>query len=229
MSIYFTPTRSICSKLNTNKMKKHDGIPESPIWLIGDSNPQNWVDHLDTPLDPRHPIRHNIWTPILDHIQNEAFKEGKRIDSSKIFIRNAVEYPANRDNCKKVPWKDRHVTSKLSYLKHLINENNPEIILSFGRFSFEFTRRALNEKPHRRFDSMNTTLLGQEFDERINTFMEKDPNLIPLLHRSIAGRYFPQSHKRFVGNDKGNYFEHTGKKLGKYIIKYMGNKDIWIK
>ena len=40
-------------------MREYAGDPECPIWLIGDSPPEAWVDRLATPLDPRHPARHN--------------------------------------------------------------------------------------------------------------------------------------------------------------------------
>lgn len=66
-------------------MKDHTGDLSFPIWLLGDSNPKNWQDRLDTPLDPRHPAVHNIWTPIIDIIQREVYmKIGKRIDTKPI-------------------------------------------------------------------------------------------------------------------------------------------------
>jgi hypothetical protein len=46
-------------------MKPLVGDPDFPIWLLGDSNPKGWQSVLETPLDPRHPARHNIWTPVL--------------------------------------------------------------------------------------------------------------------------------------------------------------------
>lgn len=73
-------------------MDRETGDPHFPIWLLGDSNPRNWENHLKTPLDPRHPARHNIWTPILDEIQDRLFRRLRmRLDTSKMYIRNAIE------------------------------------------------------------------------------------------------------------------------------------------
>jgi hypothetical protein len=30
------------------------GNKRTPIWMLGDSNPEGWEDHLRTLLDPRH-------------------------------------------------------------------------------------------------------------------------------------------------------------------------------
>ena len=54
-------------------MKKETGNPRFPIWLLADSEPDGWRDRLDDPLDKRHPIRHNIWTSVLDVIQADVF------------------------------------------------------------------------------------------------------------------------------------------------------------
>jgi hypothetical protein len=72
-------------------MKEYSGNPEFPIWLLGDSPPINWADILEVPFDPRHPIRHNIWTSVLDVIQSEIYKTRKcRLNSEDIYIRNAI-------------------------------------------------------------------------------------------------------------------------------------------
>jgi hypothetical protein len=42
------------------------------IWLLGHSYPEAWVHVLNEPLDPRHPTRHNIWTPVLDRLQERV-------------------------------------------------------------------------------------------------------------------------------------------------------------
>lgn len=73
-------------------MKKEVGSRNSDIWLLGDSNPKNWQKVLKTPLDPRHPARHNIWTPVLEVIQDRVFRTCRcRVDTSQIYVRNAVE------------------------------------------------------------------------------------------------------------------------------------------
>ena len=73
-------------------MEQETGTPQYPIWLIGDSEPDRWKSELKTPFDPRHPIRHNIWTSIIDIVQDSLYRElGKRIDTKELFIRNAVK------------------------------------------------------------------------------------------------------------------------------------------
>ena len=59
-------------------MKEFSGDPEFPIWLIGDSPPENWVDKLDFPLDAKHPARHNVWTSILDSLQAQLLPRLKK-------------------------------------------------------------------------------------------------------------------------------------------------------
>lgn len=59
-------------------MKKDIENKAFNIWLLGDSNPKNWDSILETPLDPRHPARHSIWTPVIDVIQDQAFRELKK-------------------------------------------------------------------------------------------------------------------------------------------------------
>jgi hypothetical protein len=59
------------------------GNKNFPIWLLGDSNPERWQGELKTPFDPRHPVRHNIWTSILDVIQD--ISGGKFVESHNYF------------------------------------------------------------------------------------------------------------------------------------------------
>src|ERR1035438_8269365 len=88
-------------------MVRETGDRDFPIWLLGDSNPRNWQDQLKTPLDPRHPARHNIWSPILDGIQDRLFRQrGTRLDSSKIYIRNAVQDPTLKDAARGLVWTE---------------------------------------------------------------------------------------------------------------------------
>jgi|GEM_PF-5023839 hypothetical protein len=55
-------------------MKKESGDPQFPIWLLGGSEPDRWKSVLNAPLEPRHPVRHNIWTPLLDVIQDSVYR-----------------------------------------------------------------------------------------------------------------------------------------------------------
>lgn len=67
-------------------MEAYTGAPRFPVWLVADSEPKNWHKLLLTPLDPRHPARHNIWTSVLEYMQ-EALYEQKRLrfDTVKLY------------------------------------------------------------------------------------------------------------------------------------------------
>jgi len=72
-------------------MKRESGTRKSEIWLLGDSNPKDWEKYLDTPFDRRHPTIHNIWTPVIDVIQDNVFRAiKKRVNMENIFTRNAI-------------------------------------------------------------------------------------------------------------------------------------------
>jgi hypothetical protein len=51
---------------------------------------------------------------------------------------------------------------------------------------------------------------------------------LPLLHRSIAGGKFLQSHDYFCRNSGANYFDYVGEKVAEVIIKNKDNLKIWI-
>ncbi|MBN1936604.1 MAG: hypothetical protein JW934_18220, partial [Anaerolineae bacterium] len=86
-------------------MKKQVGDKNFAIWLLGDSNPKQWQDILQVPLDPRHPIRHNIWTSVLEIIQDKVFREcGSRVDTSSLYIRNAIENPDYKPSGSSLVW-----------------------------------------------------------------------------------------------------------------------------
>jgi hypothetical protein len=56
-------------------MTKEVGSPDFPLRLLGDSNPKNWAGVHSTPLDPRHSVRHNIWTSSLDVVQDKVYRQ----------------------------------------------------------------------------------------------------------------------------------------------------------
>ncbi|KAA6323218.1 hypothetical protein EZS27_027322 [termite gut metagenome] len=72
-------------------MNKSKGNPNTKIWLIGDSAPEKWEKDLTHPFDERHPVIHNIWTPIIYKIQKLIYDEKSILISDDFFIRNAVE------------------------------------------------------------------------------------------------------------------------------------------
>ena len=198
------------------------------IWLLGDSNPGNWQDVLVTPLDPRHPARHNIWTPVLDVIQDSVFRKHRsRVDTSAIYIRNAIEDPTNRPPDNTLSW-NAGLEQKVEGLRQLIYQYRPILLLCFGAFSFEFARRALMQKPEQPFGYWGAKTLGEEFRQRIDNFDSKAINALPLLHTSISRGRFIESHNYFCEQEGGNYFEFAGNRIADKLLQYRGELRIWI-
>ena len=139
------------------------GDPDFPIWLLGDSpsDSPSAKDQDLTPLDPRHPTRHSIWTPIQDVIQRQLYVEcGRRMDDSKLYIRNAVrnsyyklKTPKNRvdkeyfnNNRTLFEAKQKEAFIELRELLNRDNKPKPLLILCFGQFVFEFASRTQEYK-----------------------------------------------------------------------------------
>lgn len=203
---------------------KSSGNMSSSVWLIGDSNPQGWRAELNVALDPRHPTRHSIWTPILDEIQGHAFSAGRRVNCSKLHIRNAIYNPRFRPSTEE-EWK------RLERLLCIFSERflrfRPKLVLTFGGFAFEFCRRAI-ERPSEQdkfksYTSWTIKGLAKEFHERNSA----PKTIIPLLHASIARGKFLECHEAFTCSNTGNYFSHVGKILAERLLEHHGNEDIW--
>jgi uracil-DNA glycosylase len=205
-------------------MKDFIGDPEFPIWLIGDSPPEKWMDKLDYPLDMRHPARHNIWTSVADAIQDRLYRHNRlRLDTSRLYIRNASDRPLV------VPGVEEQTQKSQKMLKEIIDRYQPEIVLTFGVFAFMTTLLASGETPQKLFKT--TKLLGEQFRSRIEHYNDQHVNVIPLLHISIARGRFLESHRDFIGNDAttySNYFDYVGEKLAELLIAKFLNKPIWI-
>lgn len=201
-------------------MKTEDGCINFPLWLIGDSEPEAWKKDLSTPFDSRHPIIHNIWTPIIDNIQGIIFdKLGKRINSKAIYIRNAVTEATHKPDESCVTWQNRNLLSKIVELREIIDSHMPIVLLTFGAFSFEFCRRVLGENGVYKTRKWNTTELGKEFTQRTINFDDSRTNIIPLLHRSISGGHFLVSHRNFCFSKNANYFEYVALSIAKIFIE----------
>ena len=209
-------------------MKKDFGKINSDIWLLGDSNPKNWNDVLEYPLDARHPARHNIWTPILYEIQGVVYKTRKmRINDSFFYIRNAIQDPSEKPLNRAKEW-DRKITQKMNSFRKDVDANNPKIVFSFGSFAFEFARRSLDQKSLYRYDHWGSENLGEAFSCSIEQFDIKKTNVIPLLHVSIARGKFIKSHEYFTGKKGGNYFVHVGQKISEILLKHQKELKIWM-
>lgn len=210
-------------------MKKEIGNKKFSLWLIGDSNPENWQGVLSAPLDPRHPARHNIWTSVLDVIQDELFRKSKiRLETRMLYIRNAVENPKDRPKANAVEWSSK-VEREIDILRNDLTEFRPKIVICFGRFAFEFSRRAFGETLHRKSDFWNTKNLGNEFRQRLSAFSPGVMSLIPLLHTSISRGKFISSHRYFCQQgDDANYFDYVGIQIASKLREYEKQLDIWV-
>lgn len=209
-------------------MAKSQGNIDYPIWLIGDSNPQNWQTKLQQPLDPRHPARHNIWSPVLLEIQDQVFKRDRlHVDQSKFYVRNAIQ------NSKQKPAAGDSVWSK--YLQQAVKEfqadiyqHSPQIIFTFGAFSYEFVRRSLGLGEPAPYNAWNTATLGEAFGEAIKCFNPDKTNVIPLLHVSISRGKFIESHDNFCNSPGQNYFVYSGQDIATKLVGFKNKLNIWL-
>jgi hypothetical protein len=209
-------------------MELEVGNRDFPLWLIGDSNPAQWESRLLTPLDPRHPVRHNIWTSVLDVIQNRVYQDARlRIDSSQLYIRNALADATQRPRSSEKDWGNS-VQNAISQLQKLIVDHHPVALFCFGAFAFEFVRRAMGETEQRKYIQWTARKLGEEFRARMAAFDLARPNAIPLLHRSIAGGKFIEAHEYFCGEKGANYFERVGTALSQALLQHRKQLPIWI-
>lgn len=212
-------------------MKREVGDPQFPIWLLGDSEPDRWRADLATPLDPRHPIRHNIWSSILDVTQRDVFAAlRRRLDAEKAYIRNAVEDPASKPSDpfnEKLSWHQDAQASLADY-QQLIVQHRPRFLISFGYFAFAFALRSVGEYNRRGSNTGSQSgFLGTEFRKRAASFDIAKTNVFPLLHRSIAGGHFLSGHNEFCGTRGANYFEEAGKVIAAILIGHHGVLDCW--
>ena len=208
-------------------MKRDSGSPSVPIWLIADSSPSPWEKDLEIPLDPRHPTRHNIWTPILDGMQSRVFHaSGRRIDTDKLYIRNAVHHAKEKPRYTARDWPPE-CGREIVTLRSLIEQHKPKLVLTFGAFAFEFARRVLDERPIRSTKHWGTGKLGGEFRQRVEGFSALETELLPLLHVSIARGRFLESHRYFTDMERGNYFEYVAEKLATLLLTHDRTFSIW--
>jgi hypothetical protein len=162
-------------------MSRDGGSPDSRVWLLGDSEPENSRKKLSVPLDARHPARHNIWTPVLNVAQGRLYElERLRFNDAAVYVRNAVASKTDRPRPNARTWLGQ-VEWEIAELARLIKENKPLLIFSFGAFSHEFALRALCVlgTPHepQRFDRWTTKALGACFLDSCRTF---DVSTLPL-------------------------------------------------
>jgi hypothetical protein len=210
-------------------MQESSGDPRSRLWLVADSPPPQWETLLREPLDPRHPARHNIWTPIADVIQEEAYqKKGWRMDEGKIYVRNAVSSATAKPERNADAWgpeTSRHLTA----LAALAKTERPPLIVTFGAFAFEFVRRFLGEAETRRFGHWTTKTMGEQMRRRMGEFSPDRTNILPALHATIARGRFLESHRDYCAGLDDNYFLHVGQQLSKVLIDHADRFDVFLR
>ena len=200
--------------LEGGNMKRELGERTYPIWLL---------------INPKYPaVRHDIWRPVLDEIQDRVFREFQtRIDTSNIYVRSAV------GDCGIVPntlnWWGREVAQEIDYYRGMVNEHKPKILISFGAFPFEFARRVYEVKPEKGPKAWSLSILRDEFEKSMENFDINQTNRIPLLRRVIATDKFIETHNFLSQTDRETYFQHVGSKIAEKIIEYKDDLDIWIK
>jgi hypothetical protein len=209
-------------------MLRESGCKSSPIWLIGDSSPPKWRDFLAEPLDSKHPARHNIWTPIVEGIQKEAFfGDRRRVDVSQLYIRNAVHNQEDKPLGNAVEWSAK-LLEETNEFGELLEIHAPTLVFTFGAFAFEFARRSLVREPRRNFGYWTTKRLGEEFGLSVKGFNHREVNVFCLLHVSIARGKFLESHKNFTREDDGNYFDLVAREIGTLLLKHKDTLNIWV-
>ena len=210
-------------------MERECGPIDCKIWLIGDSEPKNCADKIDVPFDLRHPTVHNIFTPILEQIQDEVFDINRRIQRDKLYVRNAVKCKADWEN-------EDKVNAEISTFKELAKEYSPIIIFTFGTRAFEFVRRSFNEKEEKGFNSWSTKQIGAEFANQCENFDITKSNILPLLHASICRGKFIEAHNNFckgventsnITVNENNYFILTGKMISVHLKNKKEYFNCW--
>lgn len=212
-------------------MRDSTGDPKFPVWLVADSAPRNWHRLLLIPLDPRHPARHNIWTSVLECMQDTLYRrERRRFDTKRLYIRNVITNPDDKPESVRLNWAEE-LEARTNSLRVNLLRFKPKVVLTFGSFAFEFLRRACGEKPKFPHSHWSTAQLGIEFRKRTSSYDASAINIFPLLHVSIARGRFLESHRYFVGgegNESPNYFEFVGTKLAELFLRKLVLEPIWI-
>ena len=208
-------------------MNRDTGSKAFPIWLIADSSPARWEKHLRQPLDPRHPARHNIWTPILEGIQGHVFQAARsRIDTADLYIRNAVHNAADKPRYRRPDWLSS-VADETRCLSSLLARHRPRLLVTFGAFAYEFTRRSLDRSPPRAVSHWTSIKLGNEFRRCVEAFDPMRIAILPLLHVSIARGRFLQNHRNFTGQDDANYFDYAAHSIAALLLAHRDEFAVW--
>jgi len=201
------------------------------FWLVGDSVPLAWRHKLKGALDPRHPTRHSIWTPVWDAMQHAFFvHKGRRLNSTAFWVINAVESPTIKPSPSARVWDRLSALSKRQEdIRIKLSASQPLIVITLGQFAFEFIRRAAG-MPAERVDHWSKSRLAFEFHKATAETKEpmRTPLIVPLLHATISRGQFLDAHRAYTCNEEGNYFEMAGTRIAAVIIRLPHLPDIWM-
>ena len=165
---------------------------------------------------------------MLDAIQDRVHRKTRqRLDTTSIYIRNAVSDRATKPGGSELDWPEA-ANREVQGLQSLLESRKPTLLISFGAFSFEFARRALREEPRQRYSHWSSKGLGEEFPRRIGCFDPRSVNAVCLLHASIARGRFIQGHDQFCGEPGANYFERVGLAIADVLIRHRDQLPIWV-
>jgi len=194
-------------------MKRESGERSCPIWVV---------------FNPKHPISHDNWTPVLDEIQDKVYRKLKtRIESSDIYFRYAVRDASVVPNT--LNWWGAEVVQEIESFREIAINHKPILLFSLGAFAFEFLRRVYNIKPEKGPKAWSNSNLGEEFERSMENFDINKTNIIPLLHRVGASASFIDTDNYFCRKDGENYYRYVGTRLADKIIENKDRLDIWIK
>jgi hypothetical protein len=193
-------------------MKRESGEKSYPIWVL---------------FNPKHPINHDNWTPVLDEIQDKVYREmNTRIETTDIYFRNAVSDSRIVPNT--LNWWGPEVAKEIELFREIAFEYKPRILFSLGAFAFEFIRRVYEIKPEKGPKAWSTSNLGDEFGRSIESFDINKTNIIPLLHRVGASANFIDTANYFSRKDGEHYYRYVGTTLAEKIIENKDRLNIWI-
>jgi hypothetical protein len=198
------------------------------IWLLGHSYPKNWVHMLTEPLDPRHPTRHSIWTPVLDRLQEQVYGHGnrRRLDAGKCYICNA----ASKQGEGEAPdweWTGPSITARMAKFGNYMDVFQPPIVITFGAEAFRFAATAIN-RPNAPTTVLSADELGGRFRAAVAEFNANEVNVFPLLHAFVARNGWVTAGMSYSTLEDGNYFEYVGCALGRLLLSYGKEWPIWV-
>ena len=208
-------------------MERESGCKCSPIWLIGDSPPEHWKDKLSVPLDSKHPSRHDIWTPVVDGIQERVFRaDRRRVDTSRLYLRNAVQNHKCKEATNSKEWSK--LEKEIKEFRALLKQYNPTLVFTFGSFAFEFANRSLSIDEKKAYTYWSTKRLGEQFRRSVDKFSLNQMNVLPLLHVSIARGKFLESHEYLTCEKDGNCFDYVADKVSHLLLKHKDALHVWV-